>query len=456
MVHLHALRAFLNSSNIVPNIICLQETWVKSHDRIPKIPNYNVASYFNRQGNNKGVGVIIYIESGIAYEPLDLNFSDPYLEVCATSLHLKNEKITIINCYNPPPSADPTSRSNEKYTKLLDLIPTQNFLLVGDFNSHTTLWSNKKDTRGTQFLDLISDKDLFILNTGAPTMADYDTAPDITIATPELGAKCTWSIINDPCTSDHLPILTNIAIQYEKMGTSTRSKWKLDKADWELYKILCKNININPLNNIDEVAEEFTNDIQNICKITVPKTSNKPRKIRPPWWNDECTQALRERSQARKRYLKHKTQPLKDTYNTLKIRSKDTLRDVKTAAWQAFVSQLEHKASSKKIWNTFNSFRGSTFENLTCLKINDTPFFSDTGKANALAQHYQKITMTRNQDPIFQIIKNVKENEFNKDSDRYSGQGIDPKLLNPNLNNKFTMFELQQALLCTRSGYHLL
>ena len=64
--------------------------------------------------------------------------------------------------------------------------------------------------------------------------------------------------------------------------------------------------------------------------------------------------------------------------------------------------------------------------------------------------------MTRNQDPIFQIIKNVKENEFNKDSDRYSGQGIDPKLLNPNLNNKFTMFELQQALLCTRSGYHLL
>ena len=174
------------------------------------------------------------------------------------------------------------------------------------------------------------------------------------------------------------------------MGTSTRSKWKLDKADWGLYKILCKNININPLNNIDEVAEEFANDIQNICKLTVPKTSNKPRKIRPPWWNDECMQALTDRNQARKRYLKHKTQPLKDTYNALKIRSKDTLRDVKTAAWQAFISQLEHKASSKKIWNTFNRFRGPTFENLTCLKINDTPIFSDTGKANALAQHYQK------------------------------------------------------------------
>ena len=390
VVHLPALRAFLNSNNIVPNIICLQETWVKSHNRIPKIPNYNVASYFNRQGKNNGGGVIIYIESGIAYEPLDLNFSDPYLEVCATSLHLKNEKITIINCYDPPPSADPNSRSNEKYTKLLDLIPTQNFLLVGDFNAHTTLWSNKKDTRGTQFFDLITDKDLVILNTGTPTMADFATAPDITIATPELGAKCTWSIINDPCTSDHLPILTKIAIQYEKMGTSTRSKWKLDKADWELYKILCKNININPLNNIDEVAEEFANNIQNICKLTIPKTSNKPRKIRPPWWNDECTQALRERNQARKRYLKHKTQPLKDTYNALKIRSKDTLRDVKTAAWQAFVSQLEHKASSKKIWNTFNRFRGPSFENLTCLKINDTPIFSDTGKANALAQHYQK------------------------------------------------------------------
>ena len=57
----------------------------------------------------------------------------------------------------------------------------------------------------------------------------------------------------------------------------------LMRRDWGLYKILCKNININPLNNIDEVAEEFANDIQNICKLTVPKTSNKPRKIRPPW-----------------------------------------------------------------------------------------------------------------------------------------------------------------------------
>ena len=60
--------------------------------------------------------------------------------------------------------------------------------------------------------------------------------------------------------------------------------------------------------------------------------------------------------------------------------------------------------------------------------------------------------MTRNQDPIFQIIKNVKENEFNKDPDRYSDQGVDPKLLNPNLNNKFTMFELQQALQSKRNS----
>ena len=113
-------------------------------------------------------------------------------------------------------------------------------------------------------------------------MADYDTTPDITIMTPDIGAKSSWRILNDPCTSGHLPILITIEIKYEKMGTSVRPKWKLDKADWEQYKTLSESKSINPLNNIEEVAEEFTNSIQNICQSTISKTSNKPRKIRPP------------------------------------------------------------------------------------------------------------------------------------------------------------------------------
>ena len=452
VVHLPTLRVLLSNQNIRPQVICLQETWVKSPDRIPKIPNYSVACYFNRPGNNKGGGVIIYIKNGIPYEPLELNFTDPYLEVCATTLHLQNEKITLLNCYDPPPSPDLTSRSKDKYPKLLDIIPTRNYILLGDFNAHSTLWSSKRDARGTQLSDLVTDRDLLTLNTGQPTMADYDTTPDLTIMTPDIGAKCSWRIFNDPCTSDHLPILINIATKYKKMGTSVRPKWKLDKADWEHYKTLSESISINPLNNIDEVAEEFTKSIQNICQSTIPKTSNKPRKVCPPWWNDECTQALRERNQARKRYLKHKTQPLKDIYNSLKIKTKDTLRDVKTAAWQNYISQLEHKASSKKVWNTFNRFRGSIFENTTCLKINDTPTFSDKGKANALAQHYQKTAMTRNQDSIFQLIKNVKENEFNSDPACFSAQSADPDLLNSSLNSRFTMFELRQALQFKRNS----
>ena len=79
--------------------------------------------------------------------------------------------------------------SNDKYSKLLDLIPTRNYILLGNFNAHTTLWSSKKDARGTQLLDLITDPDLVTLNTGQPKMADYDTTPDVTIMTPDIGAK---------------------------------------------------------------------------------------------------------------------------------------------------------------------------------------------------------------------------------------------------------------------------
>lgn len=283
VVHLQELRAHLSNQDISPHLICLQETWVKSTDRLPKIPNYVIAAnHCRHRDNKKGGGVTIYVKNGIPYEPLDLNFNDPFLEVSSIILNLHSEKITLLNCYDPPPSQDPISRSTEKYQKLIDLIPTQNYLLLGDLNAHTTLWSSKRDTRGAKLHDLTTDSDLVILNTGEPTMADFNTSPDLTLATPQIGAKCEWSVLDNPCNSDHLPIIINIRAKCDTMGTSARQKWKLDKADWEMYRSLCHKIKVDPLKNVDEMAEEFANSIKKVCEKSIPKTSSKQRKIRPP------------------------------------------------------------------------------------------------------------------------------------------------------------------------------
>ena len=87
--------------------------------------------------------------------------------------YLKQEIITLINCYDPPNSKD----TRDSYTQLLDWIPTNNDIMFGDFNARNTLWgpgprrSQSCDTRGSHIEKLCFDKLLAILNDGIPIMA---------------------------------------------------------------------------------------------------------------------------------------------------------------------------------------------------------------------------------------------------------------------------------------------
>ena len=85
-------------------------------------------------------------------------------------------------------------------------------------------------------------------------MADFATAPDLTLATTEMSPHTTWNPINQSCGSEHLPILISLGVKYSATG-------KLNKADWGLFKTLCeKNINILSLQeDISTLSIKFTN-----------------------------------------------------------------------------------------------------------------------------------------------------------------------------------------------------
>ena len=140
---------------------------------------------------------------------------------------------------------------------------------VNNFHSHT-------DAKGKDLSKLINNYNLTILNDGTPTMADFATAPDLTLATTEMSPHTTWNPINQSCGSEHLPILISLGVRigrcslphlldvpvalylislgvkYSATGTSNKSRWKLNKADWGLFKTLCeKNIVNGPISVTD-------------------------------------------------------------------------------------------------------------------------------------------------------------------------------------------------------------
>ena len=119
------------------------------------------------------------------------------------------------------------------------------------------------DAKGKDLSKLINNYNLTILNDGTPTMADFATAPDLTLATTEMSPHTTWNPINQSCGSEHLPILISLGVKYSATGTSNKSRWKLNKADWGLFKTLCeKNINILSLqDDISTLSINFTNQL---------------------------------------------------------------------------------------------------------------------------------------------------------------------------------------------------
>ena len=79
---------------------------------------------------------------------------------------------------------------------------------MNNFHFHT-------DGKGKDLSKLINNYNLTILNDGTPTMADFATAPDLTLATTEMSPHTTWNPINQSCGSEHLPILISLGVKYD-------------------------------------------------------------------------------------------------------------------------------------------------------------------------------------------------------------------------------------------------
>lgn len=91
-----------------------------------------------------------------------------------------------------------------------------------------------------------------------------------------------WQVSDNLYGSDHFRILININSQYNTTQTHIL-RWKLHRANWELYKeIITENIHnteeiielqfTNHKIDIDEILDSFNNNILNAANQSIPKT----------------------------------------------------------------------------------------------------------------------------------------------------------------------------------------
>ena len=171
--------------------------------------------------------------------------------------------------------------------------------MLGDFNGHNVLWGSKdNDPRGEVIENFITKNDICLMNDKSHTYLDSGkgtfSSIDLSLCHPSVFLDYNWSVCEDQHGSDHFPIIIE-SLQHS--SEDHNPKWKLNKADWDLFHSLCEEslTAVSLSDSIDPIAG-FTSSLIDICGKCIPKTSTSPKKSNP-WCNQDCKEATKERKQ---------------------------------------------------------------------------------------------------------------------------------------------------------------
>ena len=272
-----------------PAIVCLQETFLKTNDDIT-IKNHQSYNFINNTGHRASGGVSILIRNDIPQSKIHLNTQ---LQAIAVKVTL-HRTINICSLYIPPHDAINESEINN----ILQQLPTP-FILLGDFNSHNTIWGCRSTNHKGQTLEnIINSNNLCLFNKKSPTHLDPSSATysaiDLTLCDTSLFLDFTWRVYEDTCGSNHFPVV------FESLHPQDDDlpRWRLNKVNWEEFHSQCQK---HLIVNNTETIPEFSKKLINIVKTCIPHNPTIHKRDKP-WFSKECKQAIHLRRAALRKF----------------------------------------------------------------------------------------------------------------------------------------------------------
>ena len=410
------LRHFISEVTTPPSIICLQETHLNKGDSF-SFPGYN-AVLRCRDGPNRGGGVATLIANGLSYTELETP-----KEVEAVSIQIKltsKHKLTVTNIYHVPN----TPINQEKFR---DLFVRKSTVIVGDFNSFSTLWgSPKTDANGGLLETLLDDCDLSCINTGEGTYEKQQgrglSHLDLTFVSRRLAARASWAVIQDTLGSDHLPVRTTLDERpiFEDIGAP---RWNLKRANWELFTSQLDDLpdQLAAEESTQQTYARLVDAINEAAEASIPKQRLTTKRRPFPYWSDACTSAVKLRNAARHRAYRHRFREdaaeQQAEYVRLKGEAQSTIREASRVHWEEYCSTLTSATKLGSVWRMAKKMSGTTtreaMPDLVVGTDKDKKVFeSNADKANLLAQTYASVSSDDNYDANFLIHKASMEAEW--------------------------------------------
>ena len=303
------LKNYILKACIPPDVICVEETFLKDQIQSPKLDGYNIIRK-DCLSNERG-GLAIYIKVGLNFNVLDVA-EIPNIEIQGIEINTLNGHLKIFNSYITP---------SLKFKKedIQRIFPHKRSILVGDLNAHNKLWGcSETNFRGKIIEEILIENNLVVLNTGQAThitsnQSNTHSVIDLSISSQDVALNARHNVINSNMGSDHYATLTIVNEEVILEYNLSMHIWKLKKADWKKYKEISKFLLTEDIlvdKNCDDTFNNLVDCITSIANQSIPSNNlnnrkNKNKKFKPlPYWNDKCNEAIYKRNQYRNKMIK--------------------------------------------------------------------------------------------------------------------------------------------------------
>lgn len=341
-----------------PVVSAISETWLRPGSCF-KIPGYACL----RDDRDDGfAGSCLLINKSFIYSQIQLTPHSRHISAVAA----KVMNINFLSIYIPHPNQNLLS----ELSSICSCVPHPKIIL-GDFNTHHTSWgSYHSDSFSPYLLDLFDNINVSVINTGSPTHRVYPnqnphSAVDLTVCSSNLSTILDWRTLPYTLGSDHYPIVISLPkLVVPIPAPEPLLKYKLHDVDWNRYAEEVDNkmrMSSSELNSdIENSYNKFTQILLESANTVFPKKSkSKKNLLSPPWWDTECSAAIRNRKEAEKCYNVSMTPENFLKYQKAAATCKKTLNKKKRNGWKRFCENLSPRTSSSQVWKSVKRFRGS-------------------------------------------------------------------------------------------------
>lgn len=314
------------------------------------------------------------------------------------------------------------------------------YVIVGDFNGHSTLWDPtiiRTNQCGRELSSYIADHQNMALITtpGLPTYTDNRTGKTSTLDL----AMCSNNLIHVAETfllgdsgSDHMPVKISLLLTPDTVRRKKRPNWKIKEDKIPIWKN-----KVLPLrtadNEIGIEIENFTKSLIEPAQEIFGKTSGQQKpKYAKAWWTPECSKIVAQRRRARKTMERRPTIGNIIEYKRLAAKAKRVIKITKRETWRKFCSSLTKDTPPQMIWNMIKNMSGTSTRYDIPLVEHGMPVTDPKAKAEIIADSLDNI-LGLQQDTIDEASK-----------ERISAAKMDQ--IDTDYNTRFTLKELKESI----------